>query len=50
MTTHGFTLFDTPIGRCGIAWDGSRVVGVQLPERDEHKSRARLLKRCPMAS
>ena len=49
MTTHGFTLFDTPIGRCGIAWDGSRVVGVQLPERDEHKSRARLLKRCPGA-
>ena len=28
-----FTLFDTPIGRCGIAWDGDgTIVGVQLPE------------------
>jgi methylated-DNA-[protein]-cysteine S-methyltransferase len=27
-----FTLFDTPIGRCGIAWEGDAIVGVQLPE------------------
>jgi methylated-DNA-[protein]-cysteine S-methyltransferase len=47
MTMHGFALFDTPIGRCGIAWGESRVVGVQLPERHELKTRARLLERCP---
>jgi methylated-DNA-[protein]-cysteine S-methyltransferase len=49
MTTHGFALFDTPIGRCGIAWGESRVVGVQLSERDELKTRARLLERCSPA-
>ena len=27
-----FALFDTPIGRCGIAWDGDAIEGVQLPE------------------
>ncbi len=27
-----FALFNTPIGRCGIAWDGEMIVGVQLPE------------------
>lgn len=27
-----FTLFETPIGRCGIAWEGDVIVGVQLPE------------------
>jgi methylated-DNA-[protein]-cysteine S-methyltransferase len=27
-----FTLFDTPIGRCGIAWEGDVIVGVRLPE------------------
>ena len=49
MTTPGFTLFDTGIGRCGIAWAGSRVTAVQLPEAHEGKTRARLLKRCPDA-
>jgi len=27
-----FALFDTPIGRCGIAWEGEVIVGVRLPE------------------
>src|SRR3990172_7365653 len=35
MTAHGFTLFDTVIGRCGIAWGGHGVVGIQLPEARE---------------
>jgi methylated-DNA-[protein]-cysteine S-methyltransferase len=40
MTT--FTLFDTPIGRCGVAWDGEMIVGVQLPEARVADTRARL--------
>ena len=49
MTEHGFALFDTAIGRCGIAWNGHRVAGVQLPEANELKTRARLARRCPLA-
>jgi O-6-methylguanine DNA methyltransferase len=50
MSTGGFTLFDTPIGRCGIAWGERGVVGVQLPEAREPATRARLLARFPEAS
>ncbi|MBI4013009.1 MAG: methylated-DNA--[protein]-cysteine S-methyltransferase [Candidatus Rokubacteria bacterium] len=42
---YGFTLFDTAIGRCGIAWGGRGVVAVQLPEASEVETRARLLRR-----
>ena len=49
MYTYGFTLFDTAIGRCGIAWHENRVAGVQLPEGSELKTRARLQRRCPSA-
>ncbi len=49
MAGHGFTLFDTPIGRCGIAWGGRGVVGVQLPEAREGTTRARLTVRFPDA-
>ena len=28
----GFTLFDTAIGRCGIAWSGKGIAGTRLPE------------------
>jgi|SRR5688572_16926205 methylated-DNA-[protein]-cysteine S-methyltransferase len=45
MTAGGFTLFDTPIGRCGIAWGERGIVGVQLPEADEGATRARMLRR-----
>jgi methylated-DNA-[protein]-cysteine S-methyltransferase len=43
----GFTLFDTAIGRCGIAWGPRGIVGVQLPERREAATRARLARRFP---
>jgi len=42
-------LFDTAIGRCGIAWGGRGVVGVQLPEAREAETRARMLHRFPDA-
>lgn len=45
----GFALFDTAIGRCGIAWSGRGVAGVQLPEGSEQETRARLRRRFPDA-
>jgi O-6-methylguanine DNA methyltransferase len=49
MTAYGFTLFDTSIGRCGIAWGERGVRGVQLPEAGEPETRARMLHRFPAA-
>ena len=45
MTARGFALFDTPVGRCGIAWSERGIVGVQLPEANEAATRARMLRR-----
>jgi len=28
----GFSVFDTAIGRCGIAWSGAGIAGTRLPE------------------
>jgi O6-methylguanine-DNA--protein-cysteine methyltransferase len=44
-----FALFDTEIGLCGIAWGTPGIAGVQLPESNGRKSRARLLQRFPEA-
>jgi len=49
MSSCSYTLFDTSIGRCGIAWGGQGVVAVQLPESHELKTRGRMLKRRPDA-
>ena len=49
MSTQSFALFDTAVGRCGIAWSDAGIVGVQLPERHENATRARLQKRYPEA-
>ena len=50
MTAHGFTLFDTAIGRCGVAWSDRGLVGVQLPEGSEAETRERMLQRFPAAA
>ena len=42
-----YTLFDTSIGPCGLAWSERGVVGFQLPEDDASKVRARLARRFP---
>ncbi len=42
-----FSLFNTAIGRCAIAWNELGVVGVLLPERDDAVLRARLRRRHP---
>ena len=49
MTGRGFTVFDTAIGRCGIAWGYNGVVGVQLPEAREIETRRRLFQLYPEA-
>ena len=49
MAAHGFALFDTAIGRCGIAWGDRGIAGLQLPEADEQQTRARMLQRFPTA-
>jgi len=38
--TLGYTLFDTPLGRCGIAWNARGIAGLQLPEASESATRA----------
>ncbi len=49
MTASGFALFDTAIGRCGIAWGERGIAGVQLPEVGEAETLARMLHRFPSA-
>lgn len=50
MTDNGYTIFDTAIGRCGVAWNTRGIVAAGLPEADDDKLRARLLRRCPGAT
>jgi len=42
MTAKNFAMFDTPIGRCGIAWGPRGINAVQLPMPSEDKTRARI--------
>jgi methylated-DNA-[protein]-cysteine S-methyltransferase len=49
MTQPGFALFDSPIGRCGIAWGARGISAVQLPDGPEATTRARLGRRFPDA-
>jgi methylated-DNA-[protein]-cysteine S-methyltransferase len=46
---YAYALFDTAIGRCGLAWGPRGVIGVQLPEKDLHATRTRLMRHCPAA-
>lgn len=42
MTAAGFTLFDTPIGCCALGWNGTGIVGVNLPETSPGVTRRRI--------
>jgi methylated-DNA-[protein]-cysteine S-methyltransferase len=44
-----FALFETSIGRCGVVWGRNGLLGLQLPEADDAKTRARVLRRWPAA-
>jgi methylated-DNA-[protein]-cysteine S-methyltransferase len=49
MAGRGYTIFDTAIGRCGIAWGDDGILGVQLPEARELDTRRRLFQLYPDA-
>jgi len=49
MSESGFALFDTAIGSCAIAWGKRGLLGVQLPEGDAARTRARMRRRYPTA-
>jgi methylated-DNA-[protein]-cysteine S-methyltransferase len=49
MSGRGYTIFDTGIGRCGIAWGYAGIIGVQLPEAREIETRRRLFQLYPDA-
>jgi methylated-DNA-[protein]-cysteine S-methyltransferase len=45
MAALGFTLFDTPIGACGLVWGAHGLVGALLPEADAGATRLRARRR-----
>jgi len=45
MTAHCFAMFDTAIGRCGLAWGDRGIVAVQLPQPNEAQTRSRIAQR-----
>ena len=47
MSESGCALFETPIGRCGIAWGPGGICGLQLPEANDRAAMARLRRRFP---
>ena len=49
MAGHGYSIFDTALGRCGIAWVDLGVAGVQLPEAREIDTLRRLFQLYPDA-
>jgi methylated-DNA-[protein]-cysteine S-methyltransferase len=49
MSGRGYTIFDTMIGRCGMAWGHGGILGVQLPEAREIETRRRLYQLYPEA-
>lgn len=49
MSAQRFVLFDTIIGRCGVAWGDRGLIGLQLPESSPGAAWAKLRKRFPDA-
>lgn len=49
MSSTSFSLFDTALGACAIAWNERGIVRIQLPERNDASTRARLLRYLPEA-
>jgi methylated-DNA-[protein]-cysteine S-methyltransferase len=45
MNVIGYALFDTAVGRCGIAWSERGISALMLPEADDEATRKRLLRR-----
>jgi methylated-DNA-[protein]-cysteine S-methyltransferase len=49
MKPSSFTLFETAIGPCGIAWNDSGICNMQLPMGDAARTRVRLRQHIPDA-
>jgi methylated-DNA-[protein]-cysteine S-methyltransferase len=49
MMETSFALFNTAIGTCAVAWGERGLLGVQLPEADATRTRARMRRRFPGA-
>jgi len=49
MPRTGFTLFETPIGGCAIAWRADLVAALQLPEANPQRTVERLRRHLPGA-
>ena len=47
MSELGYTLLDTAIGRCGLAWGEAGIVAVRLPAASDEKAEARFEQRFP---
>lgn len=47
MATSGFTIFETAIGPCGIAWGEHGLLATQLPGHGERDTRSWLTRRRP---
>ena len=49
METPFLTLFDTALGRCGLAWCEAGLIAVSFPEADDETTKSRLRRRAPRA-
>jgi methylated-DNA-[protein]-cysteine S-methyltransferase len=49
MPEQSLAIFDTALGPCAIVWSAHGLLGVQIPEASEAATRARILKRFPVA-
>lgn len=49
METPFLTLFDTALGRCGLAWRDVGLITTSFPELDDEKTKSRLRRRAPEA-
>jgi methylated-DNA-[protein]-cysteine S-methyltransferase len=50
MTAQGFTVFETAIGWCGLAWGERGLVGLRTPDGGAAETRAKLARRFPGAA
>lgn len=50
QSAPGMALFETPIGRVAVAWQGPTVLAVQLPEGEDERTRQRLRAKVPAAT
>ena len=39
-------MFETAIGRCGVAWNARGIIAVQLPQQSVSQTRKRIMQRC----